>query len=200
MKKFVCLGVVGLSAIAGSAFANRVDLFMFEDDGVNPIVVDLWVDVVDSGVSVDFIFHNDSTDGAVANIYFENNAVSSSLMNNGSIFGSTGTVAFASGGSPGSPPNSIGAWSGNLFNVAANNPKPTNGINPGETLTIRFDLLGSFGDVISAVTDPENGFRIAQHAISFGPNSIWTVNTNVPAPGALALLGLGGLAIRRRRA
>ncbi len=197
MKKFMCLSVVGCAAAANAGTVNRIDLLMFEDNGVDPAIVDLWVDVVDAGSNVDFIFHNDSTDGSVANIYFENNL----FLSNGSINGVTGTVAFAEGGSPGTPPGTIGAWGGNMFSASADNPAPTNGINPGETLTIRFDLAGSFGDLFNALEDPsgDNGFRIAQHAISFGSQSIWTTNVTVPAPGALAVLGFGGLAIRRRR-
>ena len=194
--KILC--VFAVAACTSAASANRVDLLMFENSGgVDAVSVDLWVDVLDAGSQVDMVFHNDSTDGAIANIYVE----STLLLANGSIAGSTGTVNFDTSTSPATPPGSItnfgGSWGGNLFAVGAEDPAPTNGINPGETLTIRFDLLGSYNDVLDALLDPDGGFRIAQHAISFGANSIWT--TTVPAPGAAALLAFGGVLAGRRR-
>lgn len=191
---------VGLVACAAAfASANRVDLLIFENPGpVDPGTVDLWVDVIDMGSTVDFVFHNDSTDGVVSNVYFEQN----SLIMNGSISGSTGTVNFAAGGSPNAPAGSIfsygGTWGGNEYLASANSPAPTNGIGVGETLTITFDLVGSYADVLAALQpNAADGFRIAEHAVSFGQFSLWT--TNVPAPGATALLGLGGLLVSRRR-
>jgi len=194
--------VLALAACASAASANRVDLLMFENaGGVDPLIVDLWVDVIDQGSTVDFVFHNDSTDGVVAAIYFESNGVSTGLMANGALGATSGIVNFDTPASPGSPPGSIsgfgGTWGGNLFAADADSPAPTNGIGVGETLTISFDLLGSYGDVLGALQNPDTGFRIAQHATSFGQNSIWT--TTVPAPGAAALLGLGGLIAGRRR-
>lgn len=196
------VGCLALAACATAASANRVDLLMFETNGVDPVTVDLWVDVVDQGATVDFIFHNDSTDGVVSSIYFETNNVSSGLIANGALGATTGTVNFSVGATPPSPPGSIsgfgGSWGGNLFAADADSPPPTNGVGVGETLTISFDLLGSYGSVLSALQNPDGGFRIAQHAISFGQNSIWTTNM-VPAPGAAALLGFGGLFVGRRR-
>jgi MYXO-CTERM domain-containing protein len=190
-----------LATCASAASANRVDLSMFETNGVDELSVDLWVDVIDAGSQVDMVFHNDSTDGAIANIYIESTAVSTLLLANGSIAGSTGTVDFDTSTSPATPPGSItnygGSWGGNLFAVGAESPAPTNGINPGETLTISFDLLGSFGDVLAGLNNPDGGFRIAQHGISFGQNSVWT--TTVPAPGAMAILAFGGVFAGRRR-
>ncbi|GAB4384322.1 MAG: hypothetical protein Kow0022_06520 [Phycisphaerales bacterium] len=191
---------VGLAACAATlASADRVNLLLYENqDNVSPALVDLWVDVIDMGSSVDFVFHNDSTDGVVSNIYFEQN----DLIVNGVIAGQTGQVSLSTGGSPPHPAGSIvnfgGSWGGNLFQVSAVSPPPANGIGVGETLTVTFDLLGSYADVLAALQPgAADGFRIAQHVISFGPSSFWT--TNVPAPGASALLAVGGLMMSRRR-
>lgn len=195
----ILTGIGFVACATAFAMANRVDLNIFENPGpVDPGTVDLWVDVLDMGSTVDFVFHNDSTDGVISNVYFEQNA----LIANGAITGSTGAVAFAVGGSPANPAGSIvgfgGTWDGNLFRVSANSPSPANGVGVGETLTISFDLVGTYAQVLAALQpDATEGFRIVEHAISFGPYSLWT--TNVPTPGAAAILGFGGLLAARRR-
>lgn len=192
-------GIGLLTAAAAAASADRVDLFVFENaDGVDTSIVDLWVDVIDQGSNIDFVFHNDSTMGAVTAVYFETN----NLIANGLIFGSAGTVNFAAGASPASPAGSVfafgGSWAGNTYSADADSPGPTNGVGVGETLTVRFDLLGSYADVLAALApSAADGFRIAEHAQAFGPYSLWT--SNVPAPGAAAFLGLAGLLAARRR-
>ncbi len=198
--------LAGLIAVAGFAALThagvRVDLIVYENaDAADVSALDLWVNLTDGGTFVDFTFHNDSTAPAtVANVYFEAN----SLLSGGAIVGSTGTVIFADGGTPMNPaPPGMpygGAWGGNLYRASATPPPSTNGIDPGETLTVRFTLVGSFADVLAAVQpNASGGFRIAQHVISVNDDfSVWTINT--PSPGTVALLGLGGLtAVRRRR-
>jgi uncharacterized protein (TIGR03382 family) len=191
-----------LCAAAGSASAGvRVDLLVYENaDNAGIGHLDLWVDVINGGSTVDFVFHNDSTGpGVVANIYVEMN----SLISSGSLGATSGTVDFNLGGSPGNPAQPAflygGAWGGNEFSARADSPAPSNGIGMGESLTVTFDLVGSYADVVAALQPgAADGFRIAQHVISVGQASVWTINT--PTPGSLGLLGLAGLvAVRRRR-
>ncbi|MBX3323253.1 MAG: hypothetical protein KF757_09715 [Phycisphaeraceae bacterium] len=193
------LTVVGIAALAGAGV--RVDLIVYENaDNADVSILDLWVNLVDGGTYVDFTFHNDSTGSAtVANVYFEAN----SLMSGGSIVGQSAGVSFTDGGSPPNPaqPGFLfgGAWGGNLYSASANPPPSMNGIDPGETLTVRFTLVGSFADVLAAVQpNAIGGLRIAQHVINLGEFSVWTINT--PSPGSIALLGFGAAcAVRRRR-
>ncbi len=204
MKKNCGLAAIAAGGLLCASMASagvRVDLVVYENSSNGDVTnVDLWVNLVDGGTHVDFVFHNDSTIGAtVANVYFEMNA----LMANGSIAGQSAGVDFDVGGNPQNPaqPGFLygGSWGGNLFRARAENPAPHNGINPGETLTIRFDLVGSFADVLAAVQPgANNGFRIAQHVISVnGDFSVWSINT--PTPGGAAVLALGGLVAMRRR-
>ncbi|MBX3322090.1 MAG: hypothetical protein KF757_03770 [Phycisphaeraceae bacterium] len=206
MKRF---GIGSMIAVAGmiggaSAVASagvRIDLAVYENSsGGDTSKLDLWVDVIDGGSVVDFVFRNDSTGAAViSNVYFEMN----SLIANGSLAGSTGNVAFSIGGAPPNPAQPAflygGSWGGNLMRVAASAPAPQKGIGPGESLTVRFDLVGTFADVVSALQpNASDGFRIAQHVISVNNDfSVWTINT--PTPGSAAVLGLGGLVAMRRR-
>jgi hypothetical protein len=84
----------------------------------------------------------------------------------------------------------------------AANPKPSRGLNPGESLTIDLDIAGGFDfqDVLDALAD--GSLRIGMHVQSFesgGSESI--LNVPVPEAGTLALLGAGlaGLARSGRR-
>ncbi len=94
------------------------------------------------------------------------------------------------------------------FEVRANNPAPSNGVNPGEWLGVDFTLVGgaTFADLISDLTD--GSVRIGIHAIAFANGkSESLVHTPppegepIPLPSAagLAALGLGITALRRRR-
>lgn len=200
LRAALVAGAAGVMVTSASA-GVRVDLLVYENaDSADTSSLDLWVDVVNGGSFVDFVFHNDSTGpGVVANVYFEMN----SLIANGSIAGQSAGVDFDEGGSPPNPAQPAflfgGSWGGNEFNARASSPAPHNGIGSGETLTVRFDLVGSYGDVLAALKPgATDGFRIAQHVISVGQASVWTINT--PTPGGAALLGVVGLmGLRRRR-
>ncbi|MBX3322091.1 MAG: hypothetical protein KF757_03775 [Phycisphaeraceae bacterium] len=197
----VALAAGGLLCVGAASAGVRVDLFVYENsDNGDVSMIDLWVDVVDSGSFVDFVFRNDSTGPAtVANVYFEMN----SLLSGGSVHAQSGGVSFSTGGNPPNPAQPAflygGAWGGNLYRAGANPPPSFNGIDPGETLTIRFSLVGSYADVVAALQpNATDGFRIAQHVISVNDDfSIWTINT--PTPGGAAVLALGGLVAMRRR-
>lgn len=194
-------------ACAGTAQAERFDLFVFENSsGADVSGLDLWVDVRDQGSFADFVFHNDSSIGSsIARVYIENTSASGALLSDGTIFAESSGVDFTPGSAPPNPPGSIsgfgGAWGGNLFSAGAVSPPPFRGINPGETLTLRFDLTGSFSDLLDALTNGE--FRIAQHVIALPEGaSVWTVLVPLPPaawPGITALASLGVVGYVRRR-
>lgn len=148
---------------------------------------------------------------APANWTFTNNGGSGSLTTHNAT-----TLAFMgdNGGAPGAQntditvvsahngfmtfdwswaPTDTGTWdsAGYLKNgvytvLAFNNTVPPNGSVTGATIPV------AIGDVI--------GFRIATGDGGIGTGTFTITNFNVPTPGALALLGLAGVAgVRRRR-
>jgi MYXO-CTERM domain-containing protein len=75
-----------------------------------------------------------------------------------------------------------------------------NGVGPGEFVAIIFDLQGggTFGDVIAELAD--GSLRAGIHVIAFeGGGSESLVNVPEPGTGVLALLGLAGFGVMRRR-
>ena len=79
-------------------------------------------------------------------------------------------------------------------------PAQPNGVNPGEFLTIIFNLINgqTFADVINEL-DTADELRIGIHVQGFANGGSESF-VNVPAPGALGVSALAGLvALRRRR-
>jgi hypothetical protein len=198
----------GMCLCASQAQATPINLNVYDKTGsFNTSTLNVWVDVIDNGSSVDFVFHNDSTDGFIANIYIENTVFSSQYLSTGKISAASNRdVNFSDGGKPENPTGSIknfgGNWDGNLFSAGAKTPSQ-NGIKPRESLTVRFDYIAAinFAELIAAMSDPAQ-FRIAEHIQGISTNnvSVWTTNTTVPQPATLMLLAAGLPFLRWRRA
>lgn len=202
----LCVAGMSGSIAFGGVVGERFDLFVFENnDGAPTGNIDIWVDVIDNGATVDFVWHNDSTESAnLTEIYLESSDAADLLLS--PVIMNGGGVQYSSPASPGTPPGSIslfgGAWGGSHFSADPDAPMPNvNAINPGESLTIRFDLSGflTYSDLINALNGEAGAFRLAGHVqgIGAGDASIWVV-TPSPATGSLMLGGLL-LTTRRRR-
>ncbi len=163
----------------------------------------LSVDVTAQGSDqVLFTFANTGSDNnSVAEIYFDDGTPAMTLGGINSLIQDPG-VAFTEGTS-GSPTLPGGNGMPINFNTTdalfadADNPAPQNGINNGETLGILFDLLmgANFDDVIDALSNGD--LRVGIHVISIGldDNSESFINTPVPVPAAVWMLGAGFLGL-----
>jgi hypothetical protein len=88
------------------------------------------------------------------------------------------------------------------FRVNANPAPPANGVNPGDVLTVVFNLESGVApaDVISALNT--GAFRVGLHVINFASGGSESFVTQpIPEPSTLLLgsLGLAGLAAITRR-
>ena len=165
--------------------------------------------VINTGSGVRFgIFNNTTPTGSasatkptVANIYFGGN---STFLNAAPTFNSglsSSGVSFAIGGSPANMPggNEIGFSADSRF--TASNPKPKNGLNPGEFAY--FDFAGSnYNTVVNGIASGQ--VRLGVHVLSVGDegeDSLSLVSTAIPEPSAalLGLLGVLAMVTRRKR-
>jgi hypothetical protein len=213
LARLLCAAGAALVLSATPADAMIYSLSIFENtDGVDVSGLDLWVDVIDGGSYVDFEFHNDSlVNSFISSVYIENAgaSLSGSALSGGSIvFESTG-VNFSNGSTPPNPPGAIGGWGGNAYAVNADSPSSSNGINPGEWMTLRMDYEdANYGEILSMISTGD--LRLAQHIQGIGQSSVWGTTGDepgdpVPLPASVWLLGsgfaswLGGGALRRRK-
>lgn len=158
-----------------------------------------------------FIFKNIGTNASsISEIYFDDGA----LLGIASILDDPPNVDFEDIGDKVSPPD---LPDGNAVNppfevtqgfaTEADNPAPHKGINPGEELTVVFDLVNNFSlsDVIYALLNDGNNdgaldLRIGIHATSFSDDTSASFINGVPSevidpvplPASIFLL-LGGL-------
>ena len=84
------------------------------------------------------------------------------------------------------------------FSIAADSPPAHNGINPGEWITMTFNLIngGTTADITYALNSGD--MRIGAHIIAF-PDGSSESAVNVPEPSTILLLGLGMVRLLRRR-
>ncbi len=162
--------------------------------------VSLLVEVTDGGDNkVEFKVRNESEiDCAIARVYFDDGA----LLGVAEIVDGAGTD-FEQPATPGNLP------AGNEleppfettqdFSMGPENQPPHKGINPGESLTIIFNLKDGYvyQDVLNQLDDLT--LRIGAHVIAFPDGSSESAVT--PEPATVAVLGMGGvlLCIRKRR-
>jgi hypothetical protein len=160
----------------------------------------LVVDVDPNGTQVDFKFSNKGPNASsITDVYFADGT----LLGIATITDGPG-VNFSEGANPGNLPGGASIFPAFTakFSADSDAPPPINGVNPGESLTITFDLINgkTFADTIAALGNGD--LRIGIHVQSFSNGGSESF-VHVPEPGFYGLLsmGLAGLyvVVRRRR-
>lgn len=138
---------------------------------------------------------------SITDIYFDDGT----LLGIANVVNGGPGVDFSQGASPGNLPGgntlSPAFQTTAGFSADSNPPTQPNGVNPGEMVTIVFNLINgmTFADTITALNTPGDHLRIGIHVQGFANSGSESFVNRVPTPGALALLGLGGLVAARRR-
>jgi hypothetical protein len=222
----VVLLVVFVGLQGGSSQGDLSDLTVYgtydfycitNNDPLNAIVGEeqLSVDVANGGNEVTFIFNNVGlTDCAVMDVYFDDGTLLNmiGLIDNDDGVGGDPEVDFSQYADPPDLPGGDSIFpqfeTTVGFSADADTPRPTFwAVSPGEQLGVVFSLrqisdnppvYGTVHDVIDELNDGTLRIGIHLQSIGSGNGSEAYVN-NIPEPTTMCLLGLGGLALLKRR-
>ncbi|MHC4462858.1 MAG: PEP-CTERM sorting domain-containing protein [Planctomycetota bacterium] len=195
---FAFMGAIVLGLPANVLQAVEVyPIDIFTQNGLYYNDLDLSVEVSDGTTVVDFTFNNASLiDSSLARIYFEECL----FLGTASITNGPGTSFL----NPTIPGNLPGAGllqppfvAAEEFSISGAPPPSHEGVNPGEWVKITFPLINS--GTYQGVIDELNAetLRIGGHIIALSDGS--SESGVVPEPTTVALLGLGALALLRKR-
>lgn len=190
------IAVSTLFIVTSSLYATTVPLVIFN----NPTLaadpsLNFTVEAIDGGAGkVDFLIKNNSTmDSTIAQVYFDGGF----LADIADIINGTGTD-FSEGASPADLPSGTGIGFAADFSAGAEPPPSQKGIDPGESITVKFNLSDShtLAEIIGQLNNGD--LRVGAHIISIGPDEV-SVSAVTPEPTTIALLGLGSIALLRKR-
>lgn len=181
--------VVAVLALVSSADAALYGFTRISTNGAQDVAAQLFVDVTDAGSGqVDFKFLNSGPlASSITDVYFDDGT----LLGIASVINGPG-VEFSQGASPGNLPGGetvtppFEATAG--FTADSDAPVSANGVNPGEFLTIRFNLKDgkTFADTIAAL-DGGVDLRIGIHVqgLPDGESDSFITSGQVPEPASI---------------
>ena len=184
--------------VSRAAVVYPLEIFTNNGSYYNSPDLDLYVEVSEGQGQVGFTFYNESLiNSSIARIYFDGGSLLGTTditEGPGTSFSQTATPGNLPAGRLPDPPFETAGG----FSFGSDAPLPHSGVNPGEWFTIAFDLIngGSFQSVIDKL---DTGvLRIGVHIIAL-PDGSSESAIAVPEPGTIFLLGLGALALLRKR-
>lgn len=195
------LGIIVLSLpvnVSRAAVVYPLEVITNNGGYYNSADMNLYVQVSNGGDEVDFTFYNENLfASSISRIYFDGGlllGIAEITEGSGTSFSHPATPGNLPGGNPLEPP--FVATAG--FSIGSDAPRPDNGVNPGEWITVAFDLInaGTFSDVIDELNT--GALRTGVHVIGL-PDGSSESAVAVPEPGTVFLLGLGGLVLLGKR-
>lgn len=207
------MAAVGMAA--GLAEAGTVYNFtqLTSNGGDAAVGAQLSVEVEAAGANqVDFIFRNSGPlASSITDVYFDDGT----LLGIADVMNGGPGVSFSQGASPGelTGGNAIDFNTSAGFNADSNPPVQPMGVNPGEMVTIRFNLINGQGlaDTIAALelalANPgvdmvgglRIGIRIQGYANGASESFVNGGGPVIPLPSAAAMGAVGLLVVARRR-
>ncbi len=205
IRALVCAASAAVALSAPAAFGQTYGFFPVTANTVantqaGQSQLSVTVNAGPNANQVSFTFNNAGPAAmSITDVYFDDGT----LLGIALITSSSG-VSFSQGASPGNLPSgnnanpAFDATAG--FSADSNPPAQPNGVNPGESLTITFNLLSgvNFADTVAALNAGTN-LRIGIHVQGFANGGSESFINQVPAPASLGTLLLGGLLAARRR-
>ena len=222
-QRWWCVGVVLLALLGLGVSRAQAELTVYRTYGFYCITdnnstnadigeAQLFVDVLNGADEVQFNFRNVGPNScSITDVYFDDGTLlelAGLIDKDDSYNGRDGHpgVDFSIGADPPDLPGGsqmVPPFQVELgFFADPDPPPPDCGVQPpDEWLGVVFLLDGGNGDVYDVLDELDNGtLRIGIHVQSFnGVDGDSESFVNVPEPASMLLLGLGGLALRRKR-
>jgi hypothetical protein len=202
----VVLLAFGLVCLSSPVHAATIGFTKITNNGPDDVSSQLLADVTDAGGGqVLFKFSNTGPLASfIGQIYFDD---ANSVLSNMSVLDDTNPetslgVSFQIGANPANLPsgNTVSPPFVADFAAGADNPAPSNGVNPNEMVGIVFD--GAFANVLSDINS--GALRLGLHVQGIGQTGNSDAFVSVPEPAtamnvAMMLAMIGCPLLRRRR-